>query len=154
MAKILKIYNHQDPILRTKCRDVLHMEHWVLNLADDMWMTMLTLKAVGLAANQVGYDYRIITINGKQFQGPMINPVIVAQSKDTFHFQEGCLSAVGYGLNTGKRSQKIKVTYFDLEGKPQVVELTDMDSVIVQHEVDHLEGVIFLDHLDRRLYGK
>jgi len=154
MAKILKIYNYQDPILRTKCRDILHMEHWVLNLADDMWMTMLTSKAVGLAANQVGYDYRMITVKGDQFEGPMINPVIVEKTSEIFHFQEACLSAVGYGFDTGKRSKGITVTYYDLEGKPQAINLTDMTAVIVQHEIDHLEGIVFLDYVDRRLYGK
>ena len=154
MAKILKIYNQQDPILRAKCRDILHMELWVLELADDMWMTMLMSRAVGLAANQVGMDYRMITVKGDQFEGPMINPVIVEKSAEVFHYQEGCLSATGYQFDTGKRSKNIKVTYYDLEGKPQLAELSDMTAVIVQHEVDHLEGILFMDYMDSRLYAK
>lgn len=154
MAKILKIYSQTDPILRTKCRDIVHMEHWVLELADDMWMTMLMSKAVGLAANQVGMNYRMITIKGPEFEGPMINPVIIAASAEVHHFQEGCLSAPGYAFDTGKRSKEISVTYYDLEGKPQRINLTDMTAVIVQHEIDHLEGVLFMDYMDRRLHGK
>ena len=73
MAKILKIYNFKEPILRTKCRDIERVESWVLELADDMWMTMLMSKAVGLAANQVGMDYNMITVLGPMFEGPMIN---------------------------------------------------------------------------------
>jgi len=154
MAKILKIYNHQDPILRTKCRDIAHVESWVLGLADDMWMTMLVSKAVGLAANQVGMDYRMITINGPQFQGPMINPTIEERSKEVYHFGEACLSVPGYQFDTGKRSKNITVSYFDLAGKRQTTQVNDMTSVIVQHEMDHLNGVVFTDYLDGRLRGK
>lgn len=149
MAKILKIYNHKDPILRTTCREIAHMEGWVLDLANDMWMTMLMSKAVGLAANQVGYDYRMITILGDEFQGPMINPVIQEKSKEVFHFPEGCLSMPGYGMDTGKRSKTIKVKYSDLTGKSVTVTLNNMTSVIVQHEIDHLDGILMTDYLDQ-----
>lgn len=151
MAKILKIYNHQEPILRHKCREITRMEPWVLELADDMWMTMLMSRAVGLAANQVGMDYRLITVKGDQFEGPMINPIITSQSDEKFHFEEGCLSVPGYSFDTGKRSKQITVVYFDLSGQQQSVELSDMTAVIVQHEIDHLEGIIFIDYLDNRL---
>ncbi len=151
MAKILKIYNHQDPILRTKCRDILRMESWVLELADDMWMTMLMSKAVGLAANQVGMDYRMITIKGDQFEGLMINPVIESGSEERFHFIEGCLSVPGYEFDTGKRSKSIQVSYFDISGRQQRIQLSDMTAVIVQHEIDHLDGIVFTDYMDSRM---
>lgn len=151
MAKILKIYNFKDPILRTKCRDILRMEPWVLTLADDMWMTMLMSKAVGLAANQVGYDYRLITIKGTQFQGPMINPVIESKSDEVFHYSEGCLSMTGYEFDTGKRSQAIEVSFTDLTGKLEKITLSDFTAVIVQHEIDHLDGIIMTDYLDPAL---
>ena len=154
MAKILKIYNQADPILRTKCRPVESMQSWVLELADDMWMTMLMSKAVGLAANQVGMDYRMITVKGDQFEGPMINPVIEEKTVEIFHYEEGCLSLAGYRFDTGQRSKAVKVNYFDLEGKPQSIYLSDMTAVIVQHEVDHLDGVFFTDYMDRRLNGR
>lgn len=154
MAKILKIYDQKDPILRTQCRPIQKMESWVLELADDMWMTMLTSKAVGLAANQVGMDYRMITVYGKQFEGPMINPVIEEKSKEIFHYEEGCLSVPGYRFDTGRRSKAIKVSYIDLEGNSQSIWLSDMTAVIVQHEIDHLEGVLFFDYMDKTMYGK
>jgi peptide deformylase len=124
------------------------MEPWALELADDMWMTMLMSKAVGLAANQVGFDYRMITINGPEFQGLMINPTIEERSKEVFHYMEGCLSMPGYQMDTGKRSKTIKVDYFDLAGAKQTIVLGDMTSVIVQHEIEHLEGIVFTDHLN------
>lgn len=148
MAKLLKIYNYKDPILRNKCRDIEHMESWVLDLANNMWETMLTSKAVGLAANQVGYDYRMITVHTPVFQGPMINPVIEERSQEVFHFPEGCLSLPGYGLDIGKRSRAIKVRYFDLEGKLQVIWMSDETAVVVQHEIDHLDGIMMVDYLE------
>jgi peptide deformylase len=130
------------------------MELWVLTLADDMWMTMLMSKAVGLAANQVGMDYRMITVMGDEFQGPMINPVILEKSPEIFHYPEGCLSSPGYAFDTGKRSKEICVSYYDLEGKSHFANFSGMTAVIIQHEVDHLEGILFMDYIDNRLYGK
>lgn len=153
MAKILKIYQNNDPILRTSCRPIENLESWVLELADDMWMTMLMSKAVGLAANQVGMDYRMITVRGDQFEGPMINPEIVEKSDEIFHYEEGCLSATGYHFDTGKRSKSIKVSYYDLTGKHQTIWLSDVTAVIVQHEIDHLNGIIFFDYMEMGMRG-
>ena len=151
MAKILRIYNHKDPILRTQCRTIDAMESWVLDLANDMWMTMLTSRAVGLAANQVGFNYKMITVRGPGFEGPMINPQIEFKSDGIYHYQEACLSIPGYHFDTGNRSKNIRVSYHDLEGQVQTVDLSDETAVIVQHELDHLEGIIFTDYLDNRL---
>jgi peptide deformylase len=148
MAKILKIYSHKDPILRTKCRKIDGINSWVLGLAEDMWMTMLMSKAVGLAANQVGHDYRMIVVNGESFQGPMINPTIVEKSKYIYHYAEGCLSIPGYAFDTGKRSDAIKVRYTDLAGKDQEEVFLYATAVIIQHEIDHLDGILMSDHSD------
>lgn len=148
MAKLLKIYNYKEPILRNKCRYIEHMESWVLDLANNMWETMLTSKASGLAANQVGYDYRMITVKAPMFEGPMINPIIAEKSEEKFHGYERCLSLPGYSFDTGKRSRSIKVHYFDLEGKLQMTWFKDETSVIVQHEIEHLEGLMMIDHME------
>lgn len=154
MADILKIYKNNDPILRTKCRDIGAVEPWVLKLADNMWLTMLMAKAVGLAANQVGMDYRLITVRGQQFEGPMINPVIQAKSEELYHYEEGCLSMPGYRFDTGKRSKFIRVGFYDLESTPQIVDLSEETAVIVQHEIDHLDGVMFMDYMHRRMHDR
>ena len=151
MAKTLKVYVNPDPILRTKCREIQHMESWITDLAADMWQTMLTYRAVGLAANQVGFDYRMITVGSSTFQAVMINPVIEEKSDEIYHFAEGCLSVPGYGIDTGKRSRAIKVKYNDIAGMPQTIWLKDIDAVIVQHEIDHLDGVSMVDYVDRSL---
>ncbi|HBI01879.1 MAG TPA: peptide deformylase [Flavobacterium sp.] len=148
MAKLLKIYDYKEPILRSKCRDIEHMESWVLDLASNMWETMLRSKAVGLAANQVGFDYKMITVKAPMFEGPMINPIIEEQSEEKYHTYEQCLSIPGYSFDTGKRSRAIKVRYFDLEGKLQITWLKDETAVIVQHEIEHLAGLMMIDHME------
>lgn len=151
MAKILKIYRDEDPILRVKCREIEKIEPWVLVLAGDMWDTMKAYKAVGLAGNQVGYDYRIITIDGPEFSGVMINPIIEEKSEEIVHFVEGCLSIPEAGFDTGKRSRAIGVSYYDISGKKQKLWTKEVTAVIIQHEVDHLDGVLMLDYMDERL---
>jgi peptide deformylase len=84
----------------------------------------------------------------------MINPVLLYKSDEQFHYIEGCLSVPGYEFDTGKRSKEIRVSYYDLSGQSQTVELSDMTAVIVQHEMDHLDGIVFIDYMDKRLHGK
>lgn len=151
MAKTLKIYRDDEPILREKCRSVEKIEPWVLDLCGDMWATMQSSKAVGLAANQVGYNYRIITIDGPEFSGVMINPTIQEQTEEIFHFMEGCLSIPGVQLDTGNRSKAISINYFDIGGYEKTLWTKDITSVIIQHEVDHLDGKLMTDYLDRRI---
>jgi peptide deformylase len=151
MAKTLKIYNHKDPILRTQCRSVPQTESWVFELANDMWTTMLRYGMKGLAANQVGYDYNVIVINGPEFQGPMINPIIRETSKETFLYLEKCLSMPGYEFCTGKRSKTVRVDYHDLIGDHQSAILSDTTAAIVQHQIDHLQGIIMTDYVEKSL---
>jgi peptide deformylase len=154
MANVLKIYKSDDPILRTKCREIDRVESWVMDLANDMWMTMLASKAIGLAANQVGFDYRMITIKGDQFEGVMINPIIINHSKEVFHFEEGCLSIPGYGFDTGKRSKVVQIEYFDLIGVKNSVTFSDMTAVIAQHEIDHLDAIMMVDYMESGMAAK
>jgi len=151
MAKIMKIYKDTDPILREKCREVQHMEPWVMNLCDDMWITMQSRNAVGLAANQVGYNYKIIAIHGPEFSGIMINPTIQEKTEEIFHFMEGCLSIPGIELDTGKRSKAISISYFDMGGVKKILWTKDMTAVIIQHEMDHLAGKLMTDYIDKRI---
>ena len=153
MAKLLKIYKDGDSILRTTCRSVGKLEAWVLEFGASMWLTMEMANGVGLAANQVGYDYRIIAVKGPEFSGIMINPIITDRSKEIFHLQEGCLSLPGFGIDTGKRSKEITVTYMDLAGDQKILLTKDFTAVIIQHEADHLDGILFTDYLDKKMAG-
>ena len=154
MATILKIYKNDDTILRTKCRNVSKIEDWVIEFSDSLWLTMEIAGGIGLAANQVGYDYKMIAIDGPEFSGIMLNPLIIEKSKEIFHLQEGCLSFPGFGVDTGKRSKEITVTYMDLAGQQKELFTKDLTSVIIQHEIDHLNGVIMIDHLEKDLVNE
>ena len=107
MPKTLRIYTGDDPMLRLKCRDVERIEPWVSQLCEDMWLTMQSANGVGLAANQVGFDYRIIAVDTKRFSGIMINPVIEVSSDELFDYEEQCLSLPDLQVLTGKRSKDI-----------------------------------------------
>lgn len=148
---ILQVYKNTDLVLRVKCKEVENINVKILQLVNDMWETMESMNAIGLAANQVGEDYRIICIKGPEFSGIMINPEIVEWSDEIFHFVEGCLSMSGLGVDTGKRSRAIKVKYTAIDGKLQELWTKDLTSVIIQHEVDHLDGILMTDYLDKIL---
>lgn len=147
MAKILTIYKDNSPILRSKCREVpIPDEPWVLQLCEDMKLTAFMHQALGLAANQVGWDYRIIYIKCDDFSGVMINPVIEHKSDKIVNIAEGCLSLPGQYANIGHRSKEITVSYYGMSGNKHTVVAKDLFAVIVQHEVDHLNGVLMYDY--------
>lgn len=114
-----------------------------------MLTTLKSHKALGLAANQVGKKVRIIALNTDQFQGIMFNPEILTKSDETFDFNEGCLSIKKKFLNTKTRSKTIKVKWQDKSGKYNEKEFNDLSSVVIQHEIDHLNGVLFTDYLEK-----
>ena len=150
MAKLLKIYHNDDLILRTICRPVdIPTEPWVLQLCEDMKLTMFMAQGVGLAANQVGYDHRIIYIKTDDFSGVMINPEIKERSEDTISFEEGCLSLPGQFVNVKSRSAEITVGYYGMSGNYHEIVAKDTLSVIIQHEVDHLDGILTVDYKEK-----
>ena len=150
VAKLLKIYRDDDPILRNKCRPVgIPTEPWVLQLCEDMKLTMFMAQGVGLAANQVGWDYRIIYIKCNDFSGVMINPVIKERSDDTISFEEGCLSLPGQFIDVKSRNAEITVGYYGMSGKYHEIVAKDKLSVIIQHEVDHLDGILMIDYEEK-----
>ncbi len=127
------------------------------DLLDDMYDTMCASNGVGLAAIQIGVDLRALVINvpleveeGEQDQPKentleMINPVIVEQD-GTEKFQEGCLSVPGIYEDV-ERAKHVKVEFLDREGNKQMIEDNDFLSVAMQHEIDHLDGKVFIEKL-------
>ncbi len=127
------------------------------DLLDDLYDTMCVSNGVGLAAIQVGIDLRALIINvpleveegendqPKENTLEMINPVIVEQD-GTEKFQEGCLSIPGVYEDV-ERAKHVKVKYFDRDGNKQVIEDDDFLAVAMQHEIDHLEGKVFIEKL-------
>lgn len=143
---------YPDPLLQARCRPVEAITAEVRQLIDDMVETMYDAPGVGLAAPQVGSDLRIVVMDCSDKEAPaelrvLINPEIVARRGELV-WEEGCLSIPGV-YDKVTRAAHIRVRALDREGKPIEFEAEELLSVCVQHELDHLNGVLFLDHLSR-----
>jgi peptide deformylase len=145
----LKILNDRDPILRKPCLKVDNIKEHI-PFATSMYFTMKAKKALGLAANQVGKSLRIITLSLPDFEGAMFNPIILESIEEVFEFREGCLSIPGVGINTKNRSKSIRVQWQDKSGTYNEKEFNDISAVAIQHEIDHLNGILFIDYLDNK----
>lgn len=143
MTEILKIYKDEDPKLRVVCKPVEKFDERLSQTALNMWATMTMNNGCGLAANQVGLDIRLICVKGRVFQGYMVNPEW-SGNETKIKFSEGCLSFPGKFIKKS-RYESITVNYFDIDGKKHTMGLMGLDAVIVQHECDHLNGVLFND---------
>ncbi len=144
----IRIYG--DPVLRKKANPVDGVDEEIRTLAADMVETMQVADGIGLAANQVGELCRLLTVNfdidgGGEGATALINPRIVEQEGEQVSM-EGCLSIPDIWEEVD-RHDRIVVEYLDLEGVEQTRELTGLHSAVVQHEIDHLEGILFIDHL-------
>jgi peptide deformylase len=143
---VLDIRLVPDPVLRRKARPVKVIDDSVRKLARDMIETMQAAPGVGLAANQVGVLLRVATI---QMPGEepfvMINPVITHR-EGTRTVEEGCLSVPGY-VGTVERSVLVRARYLDENSSRQRVAAQELLAQAIEHEVDHLNGILYLDHL-------
>lgn len=140
-----------DPVLRQHAREVTDFDGRLAALAEAMHNTMRDADGVGLAANQVGVLKRLFTFaapndHGDTVTGSVVNPVVTARSSDEQHGEEGCLSLpqLFYPVT---RPEKIAVEYQRLDGTPDTVELSGFLARVWLHEMDHLDGVLFIDHL-------
>ena len=145
----LKIIKYPDPFLKQKCLPVTSFDKELKILADNMLKTMYESEGIGLSAIQVGVLKRIIVIDiTEELKKPLIliNPVISPSNSKYLEFKEGCLSFPGI-YESVKRNEEIAVDYNSIEGKKLSMKATGLLSICIQHEVDHLEGVVFLDRL-------
>lgn len=153
---ILPIVTYDDRLLREKTKKVETNSKSLQQLISDMFETMYNSSGVGLAAPQVGELKRLFVMDAdavteeleEEDQGPMvlINPVIIEKTGDKVKMEEGCLSIPDV-RDEVKRPLKVKVQYFDREFNRHEKEFDGWISRIIQHEIDHLEGVLFLDYL-------
>lgn len=139
------------PALRRPCRTVAPGEPDLRSLADAMWRLMLRHNGLGLAAPQVGDDRRLIVVRdgGRAAGGRplvLVNPVVGEPSRDRAFFEEGCLSFPGLYFTLG-RPRAVTVAFDDLDGRPRQLRADGLLARVVQHEVDHLDGVLYIDHL-------
>lgn len=142
-----------DPILKQVSKPVEAVTDEVRALMDDMLETMYDAPGIGLAAIQVGVPQRVIVMDlssGDQPRAPQyfVNPEILETVEDTLPYEEGCLSVPDF-FDTVERPARVRLRYLNYQGK-SVEEWADgMFAVCIQHEMDHLEGTLFIDHLSR-----
>lgn len=153
---ILKLYEYPDEVLRQKCVRVTKVDDELRKFLDDMLETMYVDKGCGLAAPQVGVTKRIIVLDPNpsdedlSLRRPMylINPEIIWHSDETVLFNEGCLSLPDQRAEV-ERYERVRVHYIDYNGKEQEILADELLAIILQHEIDHLDGVLYIDHLSR-----
>ncbi|HKH84819.1 MAG TPA: peptide deformylase [Gemmatimonadales bacterium] len=142
---LLPLHLLGSPVLRQHSVDVKTIDEEVRRLVADMFETMDAAKGVGLAANQVGVARRIAVVDADGDRFAMIDPVIV-ETEGRATAEEGCLSIPDiYGDVT--RPERVVLEALDEEGKPYRKEATGLKARAIQHEIDHLDGILFLDHL-------
>jgi len=156
----MEIRTYPDPALRARAESVENIDEEIQNLIDNMIEIMYAAPGIGLAANQVGILKRVIAFDrfpgeaGKN-PGVLINPEIV-MSEGKVIFEEACLSVIDLTADVTREAQVI-VRGVDRHGKPIEIEAEDLNAICLQHEIDHLNGVLFIDHissLKRNLYKK
>ena len=145
----LKIYMLGQETLRTPANRIVKVDDSIRQFAKDMLVTMYTAKGIGLAAPQVGVQKRILVID-LNFEDPhsppnvFINPEIISSSDSLDTYEEGCLSIPGVYLNV-VRPSSIKLSYRDEMGRPKKMNAEGLMARCIQHEIDHLNGVLFID---------
>ncbi len=150
---ILPIILLPDPLLRQVSAPIERVDDEVRRLIDDMLETMYDAPGVGLAAIQIGVAKRVVTIDatrGDEEKQPMvfINPEIVWASDEKDSKEEGCLSITEF-YEEVERPSAVKVRYMDEKGKTQEIEADGLLARALQHEIDHLNGVLFIDHISK-----
>lgn len=157
---IRNINKYPDPVLRRKTEKITTFDNKLKDLARDMADTMYDAPGVGLAAPQIGVSQQIIVVDvGKEGKDRdymvLINPEITEKEGSQFD-EEACLSVPDL-VSGVKRFRRIKVVYQDVDGAELEIEAEDRFAVVLQHEIDHLHGVLFLDHLSslkKNMYKK
>jgi peptide deformylase len=145
---IRKIITTENPILRQKAKKVHRFDPSLQKLVDDMFETMHTAGGVGLAGPQIAQSIRVFVAEYEDHKIAVFNPEIVKAEGEEIG-PEGCLSIPGYVGENIRRAAKVLVKGQDVRGKPIRVPAEGWFARIVQHEIDHLDGVLFIDRLDR-----
>lgn len=145
-----RILHYPDPLLKQVATPVEQFDEALKVLAADMAETMYAAPGVGLAAPQIGVSKRLVVIDcASRDEGPglitAVNPEIVMTEEDVFE-EEGCLSVPGYFAKVPRKA-RARVRFQDLAGTSQELEVQGLWAIAFQHEIDHLDGVLFVDHL-------
>lgn len=149
--KLLPILHYPDPRLHTVAKPVTAFDQALAQLAADMAHTMYEAPGVGLAATQINVHQRLVVVDVTEDRSglyALVNPEIVWASDDLKPWEEGCLSVPGV-YEEVKRPDRIRVKALDLTGKPYTLEADGLLSVCIQHELDHLNGKVFVQYLSQ-----
>jgi peptide deformylase len=136
-----------DPVLRTPAEPVTTFDKELRNLVRDLRETMLDAPGAGLAAPQIGVGLRVFVYDVDDAEGHLVNPVLVTKSDEQQDGDEGCLSLPGLNFPL-KRSANVVAAGFNMYGDPVTIEGSEVLARCLQHETDHLDGIIFVDLLD------
>jgi peptide deformylase len=150
---LLKLHTFPDAVLREVAKPVAAVDAETVRFMQDMLETMYHHRGVGLAAPQVGVGKRVIVVDINEPQDPaqallMANPEILQSSEEEFCYNEGCLSVPGQYADV-TRPKKVRVAYINIHNQRVEMEAEDLLSTCIQHEIDHLNGELFVDHLSR-----
>ena len=150
---IRRILTEPDPVLRQKSQPVDKVDDSVRKLMDDMLETMYDAPGIGLAAIQIGVPKRIIVLDiskDPEKKEPMyfVNPEKIYTSKDQATYEEGCLSVPGQFAEID-RPDKCHIKYLDYNGDSKELKAEGLLATCIQHEIDHLEGILFIDYLSK-----
>ena len=148
-----KILTEPNKILREKSSIVEKVDKDLQKLMDDMLETMYAAPGIGLAAIQVGVPKRVIVLDIDSKEGPknpmfFVNPEIIKKSDNNSTYEEGCLSVPGQFAEID-RPDKCHIKYLDYHGQPKEIKAEGMLATCIQHEMDHLEGILFIDYLSK-----
>ena len=152
----MPIHTFPDPVLKARAEEVTDINGDLQHLIDDMGTTMYSAPGLGLAANQVGDLRRVIVFDIAPKDGPqnlqvIINPCITEREGEQV-YNEGCLSVLDFSAEV-RRSARVCVTGVDRHGKPVEFEAEGLKAVVLQHEIDHLDGILFIDRISRLKRG-
>ena len=149
---IKKILTEPDPFLRQKSSEVEQVTDETRKLMDDMLDTMYDAPGIGLAAIQIGVPKRVIVIDlsRDEKKNPLyfVNPKIIKKSDTDSTYEEGCLSVPGQFAEVD-RPDKCHISFLDYNGKKQEIKAEGLLATCIQHEMDHLEGILFIDYLSK-----
>ncbi len=146
---VLDILEFPDPRLRTVAKPVQAVDDALRKLIDDMFETMYDAPGIGLAATQVNVHRRVLVIDLSEEQDQpqvFINPEITVLDKELGEYDEGCLSVPGF-YETVNRPRRIEVSALDRDGQAFTEELEGLPAICLQHEIDHLDGTLFVDYI-------
>ena len=146
---VLEILEFPDPRLRTKATPVKAVTDSLRDLIEDMFETMYAAPGIGLAATQVDVHQRLLVIDVSEDQSEplvFINPEVTVLDEELGEYDEGCLSVPGF-YETVNRPKRVQVTALDRNGEPFTRELEGLLAICLQHEIDHLDGKLFVDYI-------